>query len=202
MRIIAGNLKGRNFDSPKGHRTHPMSDKMRGALFNALGDIHRLTVLDAFAGSGAVGFEALSRGAEHITAVELDKDAYKTIRKNAETLGIKDKVDVVNARVSGWSLKKQHQTFDVIICDPPYDNLQITALQKLVRHMKPNSIYVLSWPGKEDLPLIPKLEILRQKGFGDSQLIFYKVVTQPEKPKAQEITETSDSELAKFQNRF
>ena len=173
MRIIAGELKGLIFDSPGGNRTHPMSDKMRGALFNVLGDINRLTVADIFAGSGAVGFEALSRGAAHVTAVELDKEAYQTIRKNVEKLGLRDRVDVVNARATGWSLKKQALRFDIIICDPPYDNLQIPALQKLSYLMSPSSIYVLSWPGKEDLPLLPRLKIIKQNNFGDSQLIFY-----------------------------
>jgi len=176
MRIIAGELGGRNFDSPHGNRTHPMSDKMRGALFNALGDIHRLTVLDVFSGSGAISFEALSRGAVHATAVEIDKEAYRTIRQNSELLGVTDRIDIVMARASGWSLRRQHLLFDIIICDPPYDNLQIPALQKLCRHMKASSIFVLSWPGKEDLPLLPALKVIKQNQHGDGQLIFYKKV--------------------------
>ena len=72
MRIIAGYLGGRQFNSPRSNRTHPMSDKARGGLFNALGDISGLTVLDAFAGSGALSFEAISRGAESVIAVDID----------------------------------------------------------------------------------------------------------------------------------
>ena len=72
MRVIAGRLGGRNFDSPKTQRTHPMSDKVRGALFNALGDLGGLTVLDAFAGSGACSLEAASRGATEVLAIDIN----------------------------------------------------------------------------------------------------------------------------------
>jgi 16S rRNA (guanine966-N2)-methyltransferase len=85
MRIIAGRLGGRHFASPQGRRTHPMSDKMRGALFNALGDIDGLSVLDAFAGSGALAFEAVSRGAGHAVAIDVDKSAQRAIAENIST---------------------------------------------------------------------------------------------------------------------
>ena len=70
MRIIAGDLKGREFKSPRGRTTRPMSEKTRGALFNTLGDIEGLSVLDGFAGSGALVFEAISRGAVSALAIE------------------------------------------------------------------------------------------------------------------------------------
>ena len=84
MRVIAGRLRGRQFKSPPGRRSHPMSEKMRGALFNVLGDIEGLTLLDAFSGSGAISFEAISRGARSVQAVEKAVLAYRTICKNIE----------------------------------------------------------------------------------------------------------------------
>src|SRR5438445_6894886 len=102
MRIIAGRLGGRQFASPRGHRTHPMSDKMRGALFNALGDLSGLTVLDAFAGSGALAFEAVSRGAQHVVAIDVDKSAQRTIAKNITALGLADRVKLVRASAGAW----------------------------------------------------------------------------------------------------
>jgi 16S rRNA (guanine966-N2)-methyltransferase len=116
MRIIAGKLGGRTFQAPKTNNTHPMSDKIRGALFNILGDLSGLTVLDAFAGSGAVGFEAISRGATHAYLIELDKDAYGTIKQNAKALGVEDVVTVVRKNIKGWSNNNTQRFFDIVIC--------------------------------------------------------------------------------------
>ena len=112
MRIIAGELKGRSFDSPRGRRTHPMSDKIRGALFNALGDLSGLTILDAFAGSGALSFEAISRGARSALAIELDKQAFQAISQNIDQLALDEKVQVLRKNVRGWSRNHQQQTFE------------------------------------------------------------------------------------------
>src|SRR5258708_5562120 len=110
MRIIAGNLKGRVFGSPHGHRTHPMSENIRGALFNALGELGGLNVLDAFAGSGALGFEALSRGAKSAVLVEADRLAQKTIAENIQTLGLETRAKLVKASASAW-LSTTDETF-------------------------------------------------------------------------------------------
>jgi 16S rRNA (guanine966-N2)-methyltransferase len=173
MRIIAGDLGGRNFDSPHTHRTHPMGDKIRGALFNALGDIQGLTVLDAFAGSGALSFEAISRGAASAVAIEVDKDAYLTILANTELLGLKDRVMVLRKNVSGWSRNNQHKTFDLVLADPPYDDIRPDLLQKLAGQVKPGGLFVLSWPGNETVREFDGLRQLNTKKYGDAQLVFY-----------------------------
>src|SRR6266404_7522519 len=102
MRIIAGTLKGREFKSPRGHKTHPMSDKVRGALFNVLGDIEDLTFLDAFAGSGALAFEAISRGAKSVTAIDRDNSAHEVLEQNSRELCPRQ-VKVIKANAGGWS---------------------------------------------------------------------------------------------------
>src|SRR4051794_1002965 len=102
MRIIAGTLKGRIFQESHGHRTHPMSDKVRGALFNTLGDIEGLTFLDAFAGSGALSFEAASRGAKNVIAIDKDSSAHFVIEKNVKELGLQKHVHVSRANTGGW----------------------------------------------------------------------------------------------------
>ena len=145
MRIIAGFLGGREFQSPPGHRTHPMSDKVRGALFNVLGDIEGLTLLDVFAGSGALGFEAISRGAKYVLSIEIDKTTHSNILKNIKALDIKDsEIKAVRAGAASWSANNSGAKFDLVICDPPYDKLQISLLQKLSRHLKPKGLFVLS----------------------------------------------------------
>jgi 16S rRNA (guanine966-N2)-methyltransferase len=175
MRIIGGTLGGRQFAAPRGHKTHPMSDKIRGALFNMLGDITGLTVLDAFAGSGALAFEAISRGASNATAIDVDKKAYLAMVTNIKSLGIGDKVKITRANVSGWSDNNPQTTFDIILLDPPYDAPRRMALIKLADHAKPGGIVVLSLPpgSKPDL-LKSNFYHLTSKSYGDAELAFYK----------------------------
>lgn len=177
MRIIAGYLGGRQFESPHGHRTHPMSDKIRGAIFNMLGDIKGLTILDAFAGSGALGFEAVSRGARHVTALDIDNNAKKTVQLNIEQLGLSERIKFVHINAGTWSNKNRNALFDVVLCDPPYDDVQLLSLYKLVRNVEPNGLYVLSWPGKIELPKLKELELVTQKDYGDAQLAFYRRIS-------------------------
>lgn len=174
MRIIAGYLGGRNFDAPKGHRTHPMSEKARGGLFSALGDIKGLSILDAFAGSGAISIEAISRGAIQAVAIDIDKSAIDTIKKNIKILNIDNKIKTVRAAASGWSNNNQNHKFDIIVCDPPYGSPEFNTLDKLTRHLKSEGVFVLSWPGKEESPKILGLKIVKTKEYGDAKLIFYK----------------------------
>lgn len=174
LRIITGNLGGRQFNSPSGNVTHPMSEKIRGALFNILGDIEGLTVFDTFAGSGAVAFEAISRGAKHAFLVDLDKTAIRTIKENVEELGIEDKVTVMQSNVKGWSNNNTDKQFDIVVCDPPYDTVLEMVIQKLARHVAPNGSLVVSWPSHEPIPIIENMELLRHKTYGNATLAFYR----------------------------
>lgn len=174
MRIIAGKLGGRNFGAPNGHKTHPMSDKARGGLFNALGDIEGLTVLDAFAGTGALSFEALSRGASHATIIDNDRNAQKVIDQNVVELGLEDNSKAIKANVSAWSATSPDVVFDLVLCDPPYDKLQLGLIQKLTGHIKPEGLLVLSWPGRLAIPEFIGLKQLKVQDYGDIQLAFYR----------------------------
>jgi 16S rRNA (guanine966-N2)-methyltransferase len=113
-----------------------MSEKMRGALFNALGDIKGLTFLDAFAGSGALGFEALSRGAQYVIAVDIDKQAVATITSNAAGLKVSDRIKPIRANIAGWMQTEPDSQFDVVIADPPYDKLPVPTLEKIAGRVK------------------------------------------------------------------
>lgn len=177
MRIIAGKLGGRHLVAPSSRRTHPMSDKIRGALFNTLDDITGLTVLDAFAGSGALSFEAFSRGARHVTAIDVDRSAINTIVKSAKAFKLLDFLKAIHANVSSWSDKNPDLTFDIVLCDPPYDDLQLTLLQKLSKHLNDGGVLVLSWPGKLTAPELMTMKIIGQKTYGDAQLVFYKRIS-------------------------
>jgi 16S rRNA (guanine966-N2)-methyltransferase len=176
MRVIAGQLKGRKIHEPHGHRTHPMSEKVRGAVFNALGDIQGLSVLDLFAGTGALSFEALSRGAQQATAVDLDKKAVEAMNRSAKALDVEKRIKIKKTNAKSWSQQNLDKQFDVLVLDPPYNDLQITVLfEKLIdRHLKKSGLVVLSYPGHDDAPKFAHTEILTNKKYGDAQLVFYR----------------------------
>jgi 16S rRNA (guanine966-N2)-methyltransferase len=174
MRVITGYLGGRHFDSPHSKQTHPMSDKVRGALFNALGDIKGLTVLDAFAGSGALCFEAISRGAKSAVALDIDKAAYKTIVDNSRVLGLEDKLTVHRKNARSWARSDQAGRYDIVIADPPYNDIRPDILQRLVDLLQSGGTYVMSWPGKEPVRQFDGLSFLSSNQHGDAQLVFYR----------------------------
>lgn len=123
MRIIAGDWRGRNLVAPKGDATRPTADRTRETLFSMLtsrlGSFEGLRVADLFAGSGALGFEALSRGAASCLFVEQDADAVKAIRSNIEALGARGKATVQAGSV--MALSPVPTSYDLVLLDPPYD---------------------------------------------------------------------------------
>jgi len=173
LRIISGKLGGRQVQTPSGHRTHPMSEKMRGAMFNILGDVSGLTVLDPFAGSGALSFEAISRGAARALMIDSDVLAQETIEQNQKDLGLKTVTKVIKGNSNGWSSNNRAERFDLMLCDPPYDHVQEDLLEKLANHLHDSGTLVLSWPIAIELPRYKDLQIVSQKKYGDSQLVFY-----------------------------
>jgi 16S rRNA (guanine966-N2)-methyltransferase len=173
VRIIAGALGGRVFASSGKKRTHPMSDRVRGALFNVLGDISDLSVLDAFGGSGALSFEAISRGALRATVIESDRSAQRVIAENVETLGLSEKVKLVKASAGAWLSTNPDVQFDIVLCDPPYDDLQLNLLARLSSCVTSRGALVVSWPGKMDAPQFPGFILEAEHSYGDAQLFFF-----------------------------
>jgi 16S rRNA (guanine966-N2)-methyltransferase len=178
MRIVAGRLKGLNFVAPKGFKTHPMSDKVRGGLFNTLGDIKGLTILDVYSGSGALSFEAVSRGAKHAISIEADVAAHKVITQNVSTLGVEGEVKATRAYIKSWlnRVSSKMEAFDIITADPPYNEAQqnLNTIDRFERVLKVGGILVLSWPGNLDIPDIKGVNIVKINNYGDAQLVFYK----------------------------
>ena len=173
MRVITGYLKGRIFDSPKSPRTHPMGDKIRGALFNILGDIEGFHVLDAFAGSGAIGFEALSRGAASATLIESDRAAQKVIASNIHKLALSQTAILIASSANAW-LRSSYDKFEIVILDPPYDNLQEATLRQLADRIKPGGILALSLPPMANINLPNDYNTISTKSYGDAQLRLYR----------------------------
>lgn len=121
MRVVAGELGGRKLVAPEGYSTRPTTDRVREAVFNSLGSlgvVDGALVADLFAGSGAVGIEALSRGAEHCTFVETDRSAIRALETNLAALGLQSRSRILrsDALVAAPSLD-----VDLVLADPPYD---------------------------------------------------------------------------------
>ncbi len=158
-RIISGAAGGRRIAvPPKG--TRPTTDRVREAIFSRLDHglrVRGARVLDAFAGSGALGLEALSRGAEWATFVESDARAAAAIRANAQSLGYVDRSRVVRERVRPW-LERSEAAFDLALVDPPYDldpaELAGT-LNALVPRLAPGAVVVLEWSSRAGAPAWP-----------------------------------------------
>src|SRR5215216_2322847 len=137
MRIIAGKWRGRTIETPPGVATRPTADRVRETLFSMLvsrlGSFEELRVADLFAGSGALGLEALSRGAASATFVDSDPNAAAVIRKNAERLGASDRVRIL--RGSALALPRS-DPFDLIFADPPYASGSGTAVLQAVEQAR------------------------------------------------------------------
>ena len=128
MRIIAGSRKGSRIAAPRGRSTRPTGDRVREAAFNLVGPVEDADVLDLFAGSGAMGLEALSRGARRCVFVESDRAACRAIAANLEKLRLTGAV--VRCRDAVAALREERaagRTYDLVLCDPPYERYEELA---------------------------------------------------------------------------
>lgn len=179
MRVIGGIYGGRKIKSPKGKNTRPTSDMVREALFNILGNkVLNSTFIDVFAGTGAVGLEALSRGSKEVFFVEKDPNAYKLILQNLESLGIKDKINVIKKdALEGLKiLNKKGIIFDIIFMDPPYYKNLILPCLEFIKNSAlatPETIIVLQHAYNENfINELAGFKLLKQKKYGDTLLTF------------------------------
>jgi len=176
MRIIAGELKGLHFDSPKNPKTHPMSEKMRGAMFNVLGEVDDMTVYDAYGGSGALAFEAISRGAKNATITDIDKHAWAVIKANIDKLNIANRVKAIRANALSWSENNYTTQFDIVLCDPPYLAVKQNQLTQLAQNVRHKGLMVISLPSNMPLPKFEDMVLERDSDYGDGSLAFYRKI--------------------------
>ena len=178
-RIIGGSAGGRRINAPRGASTRPTSDRVREALFSAVeswcGSLHGLRFLDLYAGSGAVGLEAWSRGAGVVTLVEQDRRTATLIGENARTLGFA-KADVVAAAVSGTLRRTPTAPYDVAFLDPPYplgEPAVADDLHALVAHgwLVPGALVVVERSARSPEPDWPdSFTHIREKKYGETVL--------------------------------
>jgi 16S rRNA (guanine966-N2)-methyltransferase len=178
-RIIGGSVGGRRIETPRGVTTRPTSDRVREALFSAIeswcGSLHGLRFLDLYAGSGAVGLEAWSRGAGIVTLVEQDRRTAKLIAGNAQTLGF-TRANVVPGSVAGVVRRPPAAPYDVAFLDPPYpiaDDSVASVLQGLVDNawLVPGALVIVERSSRSPEPAWPAgFTDVRHKRYGETTL--------------------------------
>jgi 16S rRNA (guanine966-N2)-methyltransferase len=171
VRVIAGEFRGRRLQAPPGTETRPTADRVREALFSMLGDLSGLRVLDLYAGSGALGIEALSRGAASAVFVERDARAADTIKRNLAALGAEGEVrrqDALRFLSSGLG------PFDLVFCDPPYDLAPSPAapLAERLPAVTSEDARIVTESDKRR-PLELPLPILRERIYGDTRVVIH-----------------------------
>ncbi|MEX0934235.1 MAG: 16S rRNA (guanine(966)-N(2))-methyltransferase RsmD [Candidatus Saccharimonadales bacterium] len=172
MRIVGGEFKGRVINAPDSDLTRPITDKAREAVFNMLGDVSDLLVLDAYAGSGSLGLEAISRGAKGVVAIDRSKEATKVIADNVQELGAVDRVEVVNQDITNWLEDNiGGSIFDIVFADPPFDELDETELKELSTYSK--RVFVLKHGRKIEPIEIDDMELIRSRRYGESIVSIY-----------------------------
>ncbi|MEM7009673.1 MAG: 16S rRNA (guanine(966)-N(2))-methyltransferase RsmD [Thermodesulfobacteriota bacterium] len=122
LRVLTGTAKGRRLKVPKGQKIRPMTSRVKKSVFDTLGDISGLKVLDVFAGSGGIGIESISCGARSVVAIEKDPSVFKITNENYEHCGFKDKASLIcmDYKSALLRLRKRNEVFDLIFVDPPY----------------------------------------------------------------------------------
>jgi 16S rRNA (guanine966-N2)-methyltransferase len=168
MRIIGGRFKRRPIKAPPGNLTRPTTDRTRESLFNLvesrldLTDVH---VLDLFCGSGALGLEAISRGAVAVTFVDTDGRVLKVARENAVSLGVEDYCEFIKADAVPFVQKYRGPEFDLVIADPPYHLASMALLPDMVIPMlRPNGLFALEHDARIVLDHHPHLQTSRAYG--------------------------------------
>jgi 16S rRNA (guanine966-N2)-methyltransferase len=176
IRVIAGKYGGRQLAAPHGRKTHPMGERIRNALFNSLGDeLQGATVLDAFAGTGSLGIEAVSRGAKHATFVEKDRTAYNILVENITTLNLGEQAKAVMSPVASWASTYKGEHFDIILADPPYHDPQFSTVKTLMGLLKPRALMVLSHSGRDECPTRPGVVVVDNRSYGNATLVFFRL---------------------------
>lgn len=174
MRVIAGSARGRPLTAPRDAGTRPIADRVKETLFAILADrVPDASVLDLYAGSGAIGIEALSRGAAHCDFVERGRLPIAAIRENLERTGLADRGSVHGEEVLRFLGRPPGLLYDLAFLDPPYAERAILApLERLVPHLAPGASVVVKHFWRTPIPESPGLAAWRERRFGETALTF------------------------------
>lgn len=187
MRITGGTLRSRALKAPRGTTTRPTSDRVREAVFSMLAsdgvfeDGGAVRVLDLYAGSGALAFEALSRGASEAVLVEEGREAISVLRENARALGLERAVRVVPGRVERAleKLGTLEERFDLVLCDPPYADVRAPAFAGVMDGasalLAEGGVLVLEHDASDEPPTAARLELDRTRRHGDTAVSLFRL---------------------------
>lgn len=169
IKVTSGKFRGRAIKSPNSKLTHPMGAREKLALFNMIADyLPGAVVLDAYAGSGALGAEALSRGAKHVVFVEKNPQIAQVIRRNLAELGLDEMAEVHDEDAGNFLPASE---LDIIIADPPYDNFDTRGVENLANFLKKTGVLVLSHPS--EAPEISGLNLSKTRKYAAARISIY-----------------------------
>lgn len=177
MRVIAGALRGRGLVAPRGRGTRPTTDRVRESLFGVLGaSVEGAAVLDLFAGSGALGIEALSRGAASLVAVERAPAAIRALRRNLATLELTEATVIVGPVERSQARIAAAGPFDLVFVDPPYDRgakVGAALAPWIASVLAPEARLVFEHDRRDPTPVLTGLDLVETRRYGDTALSFY-----------------------------
>ncbi|HNS31591.1 MAG TPA: 16S rRNA (guanine(966)-N(2))-methyltransferase RsmD [bacterium] len=180
MKVIGGKFKGRNLLFLKDKNIRPTKDIVREAILDVLRSrIENGKVLDLFAGTGAVGIEALSQGAQEVVFVESDYEAYRLIKKNVEALGISDACRIIRGTAEKVIESLENSFFDFLIADPPYgyDGQRISEILAVAINLcviKKDGIMAIEHGRENIIPVPDRAELFKEKKYGRSQVSYFR----------------------------
>ncbi len=182
MRVIAGSARGLALVAPRGDATRPISDRVKETLFGILAErVPGAAVIDLYAGSGAIGIEALSRGAERATFVERDHAALVALRANLQRTSLTARSAVESGDVLRVLEGGRLDRYDLAFLDPPYATHAILApLERLLPHLVPGATVVVKHFWRTELPVVAPLHAWRTRRFGETALTFLETDGAPE----------------------
>lgn len=188
IRLISGIFKNHKITAPNSRQTHPMSERARNAIFNSIqAEIQDAEVLDAFAGTGALGLEAISRGAKKVIFIEKNRLAQKILSENMKIVEKNEKageVKLIRSSISSWLNSSESRlergdllenlTFDVIFADPPYYDPQFSTIKKLSKRLKSGGILILSQPKEIENFEMENLTLISEKKYSGAKILFFR----------------------------
>lgn len=188
IRLISGIFKNHKITAPNSRQTHPMSERARNAIFNTIqAEIPNAEVLDAFAGTGSLGLEAISRGAKKVVFIEKNRLAQKILAENLKIIEKNEnagEAKIIRSSVSGWIGSSQSQfeigeileipAFDIIFADPPYYDPQFPSIEKLSKRLRSGGILILSQPKEIENFKAENLILISEKLYSGAKILFFR----------------------------